>query len=403
MTINKADTPGDTVPCRYCRQPVHRLAKKCQHCMGMLTIRSRVEHLSGKVMGYIGLVMGLLSLFYAAKEGYYYIEERQQNRETLAAYVGAAEQFQQLDSLEYAETALRQAIEIKPNDRALRSRFFFLRTNTILRQTEIYSNRLPDKYTEPIHELVTTGFSLLHSETVPNKRAKMLVYLGWLLNYDRRWSDTDAINTLFEEAYQLAPKSAEVLYWYSQWLISLESEQDRALMLIEQATQLEPDNVLYWRKRGVFQTKTKAFAQAFESFKRAVELGSKQQQLHRIQAANISKSALGKALLEADKIMDITAADFYGLSFEQRTALVDFTLKHYTKDRNFNMLAMRLYHRVGRSADAESLMREINNYGRYSKLNELVLVASILEATGSDPEKLAQIREWIAERAEQEK
>jgi hypothetical protein len=126
MTTKVPKSPNQAAPalensCPYCREIIHSEAKKCRFCGEMLEkpSSSKVEKTLKKVVMYVGLATTFLSLFYALREGYYFIEDRQEQRATIASYKAAAAQFEQLDNLDYAVETLGQALAIKPNDLAL--------------------------------------------------------------------------------------------------------------------------------------------------------------------------------------------------------------------------------------------------------------------------------------------
>ena len=94
------ESNSDAMPCRYCRQPVHPLATKCPHCGEHLTDASQSQRIGKKILAAVGVTTALLSLFFGLKEGYFFVEQRQQQREMFAAHLSAAEHFLKLDNLE---------------------------------------------------------------------------------------------------------------------------------------------------------------------------------------------------------------------------------------------------------------------------------------------------------------
>ena len=398
-------TPNNTVPCRYCREPVHPEAVKCRHCGETLSIRSHLEQISKKAFAYIGILTALLSLFYALKEGYFYIEQLKQKRVAFTSYMGAAERFQKFGNLEYAEAALQQAIALNPTDRQLRRRHFLVRSQILLRKVDPYKV-IPEKYRDPVSKLIINGFSILDGDFTSDERAKVLTFLGRLLWHDQHWSDKEATRALFAEAHQLTPDDAVVAFWYGQWLLYgediEEGREEEALKLINQAIQSKPDNARYWAALGKYQKEKEMYADALESFMTAIKLGPRKSEMEHVRAANEAKYYLLNALLSADKKMDITSPDFHGLSMEKRNTLVDFALKYQMNDRYLQLLAARFFYAAERLEEAEALVRKaLGKYNKRSDTATLELFAAILEARGTNPETLAEIRALLAAKQKQ--
>lgn len=392
-------TSEDKTYCRFCRQAVHPQALKCQHCGEMLSTRSRFEKNSKKLASFIGLTMALLSLFYAMQEGYYYIQDQRQNREALKAYISATEHFIELDNLDYAQSALKQAIEIDPNNKQLLLRHFFLSADAILREADYFAYQLPDHYVKHLPELITSGFSLLQHQHTNTIRAKMLVFLGRLLNYDQKWQDAKAIHQLFYEAYQLTPNNSEVQFWYAQWLANHDDDFLQALPLLKQITQQHPDNPMYWKGLGETQLELESYANAFNSFKKAIELGPSQNNLQRIRAANESKRSLRVALIKADQALNIASSEFDGLTIEQRHQLIEYLKTYYENSKSLLFLSAKLHAVTPQGLHkAEGIMQEllVNANYNYANIEYLKLYAEILNQTGTQPETLAKIEKQLA-------
>ncbi len=375
------------IVCRYCQQPIHPKATKCQHCGEHLSHPSPAQRFTKKIVGLIGITTALLSLFYALKEGYFYIEQRQQQREMFAAHMNAAEHFLKLDNLEYAEASLNQAIQLNPNDQQLRLRHFFLRSRNLLREVDYYGAQLPEEHLNTMPDLVTSGFSLIDNDFTTQNHAQLLITLARLLQYDKRWQSPAAIDELFAKAHSLAPTNADIAYWYGEWLVNQETNITKGIQLIQEATELDPENALYIAGLGRQQAKQENYAAAFVSLKRAIELDPKQHELQRVRAANESKYTLRRALLSADSKIDITSDDFFGMDTQARMAIVEFTLQHSPSERNFRRLAARLFNHAGQQDKAEPIVRELlGEYNERSDIKMLTLFADILKAQNNNEE-----------------
>ena len=390
----------ETIPCRYCRQPVHPLATKCQHCGEQLTERSRVERVTKKIMAAIGIFTAVLSVFYAVKEGYFYIEQRQQQRGMFAAYMNAAEQFVKLDNLDYAEASLDKAIELNPNDAELQLRYFLLRSRNILREVDYYGAQLPDEHLAVIPDLITSGFSLIENDFKPKQRAMLFMVLAHLLEYDQHWQNPNAIDDLYQRARLLAPTDPEIAYWYGEWLMNQDPPSENGLALIRQASEADPDNALYSSTLGHYLAKQGDYSSAFVILRRAIELNPKQQQLQGIRASNEAIYSMRRALLDADEKTDITGPDFFNMSMNDRISLMEFALEHGGSDRGLQLLAAKLFHSAGRNDQAEPLVRKLlGDYDERSDSETLALFAAILEAQNKN-EEAQQIHEILSRKEE---
>ncbi len=393
-------TAEETTPCRFCRQPVDPRATKCQHCGEKLTERSRIEHITKKIVGTIGIFTALLSVFYAVREGYFYIEQRQQQREVFSAHVNAADHFLKLDNLNYAEASLNQALKLNPNDMKLQLRFFLLRSRNILREADYFGAQLPDEYLSVLPDLITTGFSLIEKDYSPQEQAILLSSLARLLQYDRRWQSPAAIGDLFKQARQLSPSNAEIAYWYGEWLINQDPPMAGGFALIEDAVKAEPDNAIYSYALGLYQSRQGDYASAFATLRHTIELKPKQQELQRIRAANEAKGSLRRALLKADEQTDITGSEFFGLDTNERLSLMEFALTHGGSNRQLQLLAAKLYHSAGQAEQAEPLLRKVlGDYNERSNTQQLELLAAVLESQNKT-EEAQQIRDMVARKEE---
>ena len=79
---------SDAIACRFCCQTVSRKAKKCHHCGESLERKSTWRRHANQVLGWVGVVTTLLGLFYAAREGYYWIQERPSHASDVAIIPG---------------------------------------------------------------------------------------------------------------------------------------------------------------------------------------------------------------------------------------------------------------------------------------------------------------------------
>ncbi len=395
ITMNTAEASTETASCRYCCQPIDPAATKCPYCHEQLAIRSRLEIATKKTVALIGIGTALLSLFYGLKEGYFYIEQRQQQRQMFTAHMVAAENFIKLDNLEYAEASLDQALALNPNDQHLRLRYFLLRSHNILRELDYYGAQLPDRYLANMPELITSGFSLIENDFSQVKQASLLSSLARLLQFDQRWQNPDAINDLFAKAWALAGNDAEIAYWYGERLMKNETDKQQGLALIQKAIEIAPDNAIYVAAMGRHQRTSGDYAAAFSSLRRAIELRPKQHELQRIRASNEAKYALRRSLRDADNIADISSENFFGLNLQQRIEIVEFTLQHGSNDRYFNLVAAKLFHTASDNQRAETLLRDvIGDYDERTNTDQLTLLAKVLEA--KNKQESIEIRELLS-------
>lgn len=329
--------------CRYCRQPVVQNSIKCHHCGEFLTTRTRIEKILKRLVTFIGVATALLSLFYGMKEGYFFIEERQQKREALAAYMDAAENFENMDNPGYAEAVLEKALSIYPYDTQLKLRLFYNRAHGLLREADYYGIQLPDSYLEIIPELITTGFGLTSGNLESSELAKVYVNIGRLLRYDRSWQNTDEISSIFAKAYQSEPENPEAAFWYGEWLLANDEQDAKGLELINKAIQIHSNNSLYWATLGRYQDKRGNYPDAFSSIKKAIELKPDQSDLQQIRASNEAKRELKIAILNADEVVDIRSDVFYGMSKKERSDLIDYAVTNGSEFHRFQVLIDKFY------------------------------------------------------------
>lgn len=367
---------------------------------------SRIETTLKKVAMYVGLATTFLSLFYALREGYYFIEDRQEQRATIESYKAAAAQFQQLDNLVYAVETLEQALAIKPNDLDLQRQYFLLRAHNVLREVEGWPVDNPEVRTN-ITALTLDGFRLLQLPQSKPERARLLITLGRLLRQDMNWNNQARIASLFEEAYQLAPENAEVAFRYGQWLLSDDEQAEKGVEFFRKAARLQPENALYWSELGQYMLEKKDYLKALPALRSAIGLLPKQNEIQRIRASNAAKGALVKLVRQADAELDITGADFLGLSMDERKTLIEEALSFGASDRALHFLAARFYYKTGdyeRAVNAlkASLWDEDLEYtsSYSSEIPKLELYAAILKDSGQDPETLSKLQNLLEKHQE---
>ena len=360
-----------------------------------------VERLSKKIVAFIGIATASLSLFYALKEGYFYIEQRQEQRALFESYMNAAEHFLKLDNLEHAEASLKQALELNPADTRLLLKYFLLRAYNMLRIMDFTNYDEHKDQLAVLSEMVTTGFSLLENDFPVRDHATLLVTLARLLEYDVKWENPDAIRELFVQAHKLSPDDAEITYWYGEWLMTEDATKKDGLSLIRQAASQHPDDALYVETLGDWQRRHGDYAAAFKNLRHAIELGPRQHELYRIRASKYAAHDLSSALLSADQATDITGTEFFGLSLDERLSLMTFTLEHPgNNESSLRIPAARLFHHAGRDEQAEPLLRKVlGDYDERSNGQELTLFAEVLEAENKNDEA-KQVRDILAKQRE---
>ncbi len=400
---NPAPTPEK--PCPYCREAIHAEAKKCRHCGEMLekSAPPKIETALKKGAMYIGLFTTFLGLFYTLREGYFFVVERQEQRATIESYKTAAAQFEQLDNLDYAVHTLEQALALKPNDLDLQRQYFLLRARSLLREVEDWPMTADNEEVRTnITTLTLDGFRLLQFTQSKAERAGVLITLARLLRQDINWKDETRLAALFEEAYRLAPGDAEVTFRYGQWLLSEDGQAEKGGELLRKATQLQPENALYWSVLGQYLLEKKAYQEALPALRTAIGLLPEQNESQRIRAVNSAGGALVSLVRRADAEQDITGADFLGMNMEERKLLIEETLSLAASDRELNFLAARFYHKTGDHERAVSALKaslwaeDLDYRGSYSSdIPKLELYAAILEDSGNDPETLGRLRTML--------
>lgn len=387
-------------PCPFCAEDIRLNARKCKHCGESVHAKPFMQRLSTRFIALVGLVTTAMSLFYALREGYFYIEQKQQQRAELDSYSSVAEHFEKLDLLNYAQHALKQALDIAPNNIELQRQYFMLQSHDLLR--EIEWSGYDQKRAPQIEQLILDGYRLLATEPDSKQKAQLLVMLGRLLPQDMLWNDDEGVTELFVRAYALEPKNAEVAFRYGSWLVDMELDKDKGLALISQALLLKPDDALYPYELAKILRADGKFAEALPLLQTAIDLLPKQRELQRIRASNFSKTDLRRMFVEASKVEDFSSGEFLGLDIEQRRLLLEQMLAINETDRQVNLVAARFYltqqqyelaeNAINHTITEDDLRAQLPR-GYY--LEQFKLYRDILKQSGRDPLKLAQIEEGL--------
>ena len=385
--------------CHYCRQSIPVDASKCHHCGEQLAVRSQGLKAARKIFKAIGIGTAILSLFFGLKEAYFFIQERQQQRAMASSYFAAAERFLKLDSLTYAEESLKRALSINPNDQHLRARIFFLRADHLLREADFYGMQIPENRFDIIPEMIVNGFSLLSNSLSTDDRARLLFTLARLLQYDRQWQASTGISDLFAQAYMLVPGTAEIAYWYGEWLLKEETSKEQGFTLIEEAAAADPNIALYASALGRVQAELGDYRAAFQTLMQTIDSRPDQHELHNIRAANEAKRILANALVNAHEVSPITGTEFFGMTLDDRIAVTRYALKQSSKTQ-LQLLAARLLHHAGHNDEAEILIRKkLGSYSSRNRTEELELFAAILDAQHNRTER-QQVLDILATKKE---
>lgn len=331
---------NQTKQCPYCAEPILRAAKKCKHCHESLTKRPKLSKLITQFMASVGMLTAVLSLFYALREGYFYIEKRQQQRDEIRSYLDVAAQFQQMDSMEYAQRALSKAIALSPSDISLQRRYFLLRAKSVLREVEW--RLASSEESQLISELILDGFRLLKALPSNRLKADLLVVVARLLPHTTVWNDQQKINSFYQQAIDINKDNPEALFRYGQWMAGNEVDQMAGLGLMLEAIALSPQNALYHYESGRQLLDNGRREEAFTHFLTARDLLSEQGEIQLIRAANSAKVALRRLVIETSKKQTITEDGFLGKSMNEMAVLMDELLTDRPNDRELNLLVARL-------------------------------------------------------------
>jgi len=369
----------------------------------MLVARRRFTSVVTRVGAWLGLAATALTLFYALREGYFYVEERQRARSAFDGYLKTAEYFQAADSLAHAEWALSQAAELRPNDLRVRVRRFQVLAQRVLRAVDYnpVAAGNADRQGE-IRTLIREGAGLLHAPISREERATVLLAVARAIPKEvTREPGREDVTALMEEAHRLFPDRADVLYFLGARLATVAEREEEGLAMVRKALDAEPGNALYWDALGRLLRGRHDYGDAIRAFHKAASLRPTQDQLDRIRAANDALSELRGTLRDAAKAADPTGPEFFGMSLAERVAQVEFALQHSPKDRDLNWLAARLYVAQGELDRAYAAVRkgladtELKLAPRTYRLERLELCARILENLGNEPQTLATVRELI--------
>ena len=385
--------------CPSCAEQISLQAKKCKYCGEFVEPKPLKQKLSSRMMAVIGLFTACLSVFYALREGYFYIEQKQQQREEVASYIEVANQFERLDSLNYAQQALTKALSLSPSNVDLQRRLFVLRTQDMLR--EIEWGRPSPNHVPSIEEMILDGYRLLSSDMNNNQRTQLLVMVARLLPQDILWNDDEGITKLYAQAYALSATNPEVLFRYGQWLADAKIDIPQGLKLIGRAVELAPDDALYPYELAKLLVAQNEYAQALTLFRNSINLLPKQRELQRIRASNFSKSDLRRLLIKADEAHNIAEGEFLGLTMEERQQLLEQVLAEHQNDRIINFIAARFYFAIDELTLAETAISgavsdsDLVDWSRGYYQNEMVLYQKILQRSGTNPDKLGKLNQAL--------
>lgn len=330
--------------CQFCCAEVTAQASKCRHCgeplrSPPLSWDQRLGHL----IKYVGYAAAILGLSATLREGYYFVQARQQAREAFDSYLAAAEDFRRLENLAYARQALDRALEIYPDSRAVARARFSLAATNLLREADAWgAMSIDDAGHLEITTLVQDGFRLLQLPHSRVEQAQLLTLLGRLLGYDQNWSNTDQIGSLFAQAKRLTPDSAPANFYYGHWLLSADDPQP-GFDQINRAIELDPRNPFYRAELGEHLLTEQRLADALRPLLDAASASEDQLNLEQIRAVNSARRNLAGWLIAADLKSDILDTPFFALSVTDRGAIIDTALETNGSNRDLNYLAARFY------------------------------------------------------------
>jgi predicted nucleic acid-binding Zn ribbon protein len=333
-----------TSSCPICAETIQANALKCKHCGEFLSGRPKKAARLTKAIASFGALTALLSLFYALREGDFYIEKQQQARTEINSYLKVADEFEKLGTLLYAEHAIAQALKLSPNDIYLQQKYFLLQSKWLLDDMEWRPiSASPDGQ---IGRLIIDGYRLKLTAEDKKTRINILQNLARLVTLDSQWQGRENTASLFEHAMKLDRRNAETLFRYGQWLVTSNFDRSRGLQLIEAATQLAPLDALYQYQFGDFYLKEDDFEQSLPLLMSAANLLEQQSQLIRVQAANFAKASLKRLLIESELVFDFIDGEFLRLDAKDTLQFLKTIVNHSPNDRNVNFVMAKYFYSV---------------------------------------------------------
>jgi hypothetical protein len=330
--------------CPYCCESISSHARKCKHCGESFKSSSWWQKTLTKTGAYIGLFTALLSVFYACREGYFYVQKQQQARTEKTTYLQTADAFIKMDALNYAQQALAKALILSPNDAQLQRRIFLIEGHDLLRDLDWEADYQAQQ--AKVKNLIMEGFRLLQLAQPEKQTAQLEVMVGRLLSYDQQWNDDPAITALFEKALKFAPKNPEFQFQLGTWLIDAEIDITRGIGLLKSAAQKEAENAVYWAEYAYQLAKQNDFINSFSAFNRAILLGPKQKSLQAVRASNLAKAKLRQLFMRAHNTYDFTKGEFLGLDMNQRTELLERVSTIRNSDKEIASIAAEFYYGI---------------------------------------------------------
>lgn len=327
--------------CPYCCEPISSQARKCKHCGESFKNTAWWQKALTKTGAYIGVFTALLSVFYACREGYFYVQKQQQARAEKNTYLQTADAFIKMDALDYAQQALAKALILSPNDAQLQRRIFFIEGHDLLRDLDWEADYQAQQ--AKIKSLIMEGFRLLQVTQPEQHAAQLEVIVGRLLSYDQDWNDDSAITVLLEKALKFSPNNSEFQFHLGTWLIDAEIDVSRGIELLKSAAQKDADNAVYWAEYANQLSRLNDFLNGFSAFNQAISLGPKQQSLQAVRASNLAKAKLRQLFIRAHNTYDFTEGEFLGLDMGQRAELIERVSTTRNSDREIASIAAEFY------------------------------------------------------------
>lgn len=354
---NQSKHKAPVSSCPFCAETIQVNANKCKHCGEYLSGRPKKVARITKAIASFGALTALLSLFYALREGYFYIEKQQQARTEINSYLKVADEFEKLGTLLYAENAVAQALELSPNDIFLQQKYFLLKSKWLLDDLEWRPiTATPD---EQISRLIIDGYRLKLTAEDNHTQIKILQNLARLVTLDNQWQDREGAAALFEQAMKLDVSNSETLFRYGQWLVGSNRDINRGLQLIEAAIQLTPLDALYQYQLGYFYLLDKNFKRSLPLLMSASGLGEQQSQLIRVQAANFAKSALKRLLIESELVYDFIEGRYLDQNSKNTFQFIDSVVKQSPNDRNVNFVMAKYFYSLGEYKQATDYLNKV--------------------------------------------